>query len=123
MNRYKGRAADAKFDRFDNALDTISGKISLADAKNNQDKSKSNLGEIKRGNNKIRSKEQISTLHNIKMLYKASNKAIKFFDDYSSIMSEAKARLPIALAQVKDGNNSESLLNKIRQIVYSFFQS
>ena len=123
MNRYKGRTADAKFDRFDNALDTISGKISLADAKNNQDKSKSNLGEIKRGNNKIRSKEQISTLHNIEMLYKASNEAIKFFDDYSSIMSEAKARLPIALAQVKDGNNSESLLNKIRQIVYSFFQS
>ena len=27
-------------------------------------------------------------------------------------------RLPIALAQVKAGNNSESLLNKIRQIVY-----
>ena len=31
--------------------------------------------------------------------------------------------LPIALAQVKAGNNSESLLNKIRQIVYSFYQS
>ena len=29
-------------------------------------------------------------------------------------------RLPIALAQVKAGNNSESLLNEIRQIVYSF---
>ena len=27
-------------------------------------------------------------------------------------------RLPIALAQVKAGNNSESLLNEIRQIVY-----
>ena len=32
-------------------------------------------------------------------------------------------RLPIALAQVKDGNNSESLLNEIRQIVYSLYQS
>ena len=32
-------------------------------------------------------------------------------------------RLPIALAQVKAGNNSESLLNKIRQIVYSSYQS
>ena len=32
-------------------------------------------------------------------------------------------RLPIALAQVKVGNNSESLLNEIRQITYSFFQS
>ena len=31
--------------------------------------------------------------------------------------------LPIALAQVKAGNNSESLLNEIRQIVYSLYQS
>ena len=30
-------------------------------------------------------------------------------------------RLPIALAQVKAGNNSESLLNEIRQIVYSLY--
>ena len=32
-------------------------------------------------------------------------------------------RLPIALAQVKAGNNSESLLNEIKQIVYSLYQS
>ena len=32
-------------------------------------------------------------------------------------------RLPIALAQVKAGNNSESLLNEIRQIVYCLYQS
>ena len=77
------------------------------------------------------------------MLYKARNEAIKFYDDYSSMMSEAKAkakatkgtglkiltpkqmlqRLPIALAQVKAGNNSENLLNEIRQIVYSLYQS
>ena len=79
------------------------------------------------------------------MLYKARNEAIKFFDDYSSMMSEAKheakqnetegkrlkiltpkqmlQRLPIALTQVKAGNNSENLLNEIRQIVYSLYQS
>ena len=75
------------------------------------------------------------------MLYKAKNEAIKFYDDYSSIMSEAKLkatkgtglkrltskpmlqRLPIALAQVKAGNNSENLLKEIRQIVYSLYQS
>ena len=60
------------------------------------------------------------------MLYKARNEAIKFHDDYSLMMSEAKTkgtgfkiltpkpmlqRLPIALVQVKAGNNSESLLN------------
>ena len=32
-------------------------------------------------------------------------------------------RLPIALAQVKAGNNSESLLNEVRKIVYSLYQS
>ena len=75
------------------------------------------------------------------MLYKARNEAIKFYDDYSSVMSESKyratkgkglkiltpkqmlQRLPIALAQVKAGNNSESLLNEIKQIVYSLYQS
>ena len=75
------------------------------------------------------------------MLYKARNKAIKFFDAYSLMVFEAKIkatkgtglkilkpkhmlqRLPIALAQVKAGNNSESLLNEIRQIVYSLYQS
>ena len=61
------------------------------------------------------------------MLYKARNEAIKFYDDYSSMMSETKYKatkrtglkiltpkqmlqgLPIALAQVKPSNNSESL--------------
>ena len=32
-------------------------------------------------------------------------------------------RLPTALALVKVVNNSESLLNEIREIVYSFYQS
>ena len=32
-------------------------------------------------------------------------------------------RLPIALAQIKAGNNSENLLNKIRQIAYSLYQA
>ena len=75
------------------------------------------------------------------MLYKARNSAIELFDDYSSIVSKAKLkatkgtrlklltlkqmlqRLPIALAQVNAGNNSENLLNENRQIVYSLYQS
>ena len=82
-----------------------------------------------------------NTLHNIEMLYKARNKAITFYDDYSSMLSETKyrptkwtglkiltpkqllQRLPIALAQEKAGNNSENVLNEIRQIVYSLYQS
>ena len=31
--------------------------------------------------------------------------------------------LPVALAQVKQGNNSENLSNQIRQLVYSLYQS
>ena len=32
-------------------------------------------------------------------------------------------RLPMAFAQVKAGNNSENLLNEIRQIIFSLYQS
>ena len=32
-------------------------------------------------------------------------------------------RLPIALAQIEAGSNSESLLDEIRQIVYSLYRS
>ena len=143
--RYKSNTADVSFDKFDNALDIIDktrdGKTDLADVKNNQEKFKSYLGEIKKGNNKHKSKEQRNTSFNIEMLYKARNEAITFYDYYSLMMSEAKTkaratkgtglkistpkqmlrRLPIALAQVKAGNNSESLLNEIRQIVYSLY--
>ena len=80
-------------------------------------------------------------MYSIETLYKARNEAIKFYDDYSLIMSEAKIkaakgtglkiltpkqmlqRLPIALAQIKAGNNSENLLNEIRKIAYSLYQS
>ena len=32
-------------------------------------------------------------------------------------------RMPIAFGQMQAGNNSESLLNEIKQIVYSLYQS
>ena len=38
-------------------------------------------------------------------------------------LKESLQRLPIALAQVKTGRNSENLLNKIRKIAYSLYQS
>ena len=67
--------------------------------------------------------------------------SIKLNNDYAKIISEAKyktkhgtglkiltpkqilQRLPIALAQVKTGNNSQNLLNEIKQIIYSLYQS
>ena len=36
---------------------------------------------------------------------------------------QMRQRLPIAPAQVKADNNSENLLNEIRQIIYSLYQS
>ena len=42
----------------------------------------------KKGSKK--SKEQKNTIYNIEMLYKARKEAIKFFDDYSLMISEAK---------------------------------
>ena len=82
-------------------------------------------------------------LSNIEHYFNARKSAIKFIEDCGSMILEAKKlareeegtglkiltpnqmlkRLPIALAQVKAGNNSESLLNKIRQIVYSLYRS
>ena len=92
--RYKGKSPDKKFDKYNDALDLINkiqnGEIKLAEAKNDQIRFKSNLGEIKKGNNKKRSKEQKNALYNIEMLYKARNEAIKFYDDYSLMASEAK---------------------------------
>ena len=46
----------------------------------------------KKGNKKHRSKGQKNTLYNIEMLYNARNEAIKFYDDYSLMMSDAKNR-------------------------------
>ena len=133
--RYKGRTADAKFDKFDNALDIIdkirNDEASITDLKSKQTKFKSSLSDVKKAH-KNRTKEEEDTLYNIEMFYKARNEAIKFHDDYSSTMSKTKRkaikgtglkiliskqmiqRLPIALAQVKAGNNSEDLLNEIR---------
>ena len=71
--RYKGNTADVKFDEFDNALNLINkiqnGEINLADVINNQEKFKTYLAEIKKGNKRHRSREQKSALYNIEMLY------------------------------------------------------
>ena len=42
---------------------------------------------LKKRKQKHRSKEQKTALYNIEMLYKARNDVIKFYDDYSSMVS------------------------------------
>ena len=114
--------------------------MTLEDVRNYQKDYLSYLKNIRKG---IKNVEQRQTLVTLNMLYNAREEAIKFIEDYGSMILEAKKlarehegtelkiltpnqmlkRLPIALAQVKAGNNSESLLNEIRQIVYSLYRS
>ena len=94
---------------------------------------------IRKGN---KNDEQRKNLAKISMFYNARDSAIKFIEDYGSMILEAKKlareqeetglkiltpnqmlkRLSIALAQIKAGNNSKSLLNEIRQIGYSLYR-
>ena len=75
------------------------------------------------------------------MLFKGRNIAIKFFDDYGSMIPEFRKRAikekrfkiltpqqmlkrsPIALVQVKSRNIFKNLLNEIPQLMYSFYQA
>ena len=116
------------------------GKISVEEAKEKQKDYYSYLNTIRGGN---KNASQKRTLANINILFNTRDNVIKCLEDYSSMILEAKKlareqegeglkiltpnqmlkRLPIALAQIKAGNNSEGLLNEIRQIVYSLYRS
>ena len=118
------------------------GEMSLEEAKNRQKDYLYYLNIIRKRNN---NPTQRKTLSNIDNHFNARNSAIKFIQDYGSMILEVKRlakeeeekgkglkiltpnqmlkRLPIALAQIKAGNNSESLLNEIRQIVCSLHRS
>ena len=83
--------------------------------------------------------------NNITRFYNSRKEIINFFRDYGKMILDAACkskqnetkgkglkiltpkqilqRLPISLAQVKAGNNSECLLKEIRKIVYSLYQS
>ena len=120
------------------------GKITIEEAKESQKNFINYLKMIRKGN---KNQEQEKTLKNLNMLFNGRNDVINFIEDYSSMILEAKRKaseklkeqretwlniltpkqllqkLPIALAQVKAGNNSENLLNGIRQTIYSLHQS
>ena len=90
---------------------------------------------------KRKSDEQKSELGNTEILFNLRHEVIKFYDGYSSMISETRyasvhekglitltptkmlQRLPIALAQGKTGNTSENLLNETRQITYTLYRA
>ena len=118
------------------------GEIGFSAVKNKQNHFLNKLTNIKIGRETL---EQEKIINNIERFYASRQEIINFFRDYTEMLSDANyhakqnetkgtglkiltpkqmlQRLPIALAQVKAGNNSENLLNEIRQIIYSLYQS
>ena len=140
-----GTGDEYDFNNLDDPLTFLNnikkGKISMNKAIEQQENFYKYLNIIRIGNENDNQKK---VLANAYILFNGTNSAIKFIEDYGSMILEAKRlakeeqvgkglkilapnqmlkRLPIALAQVKAGNNSESLLNEIRQIVYSLYRS
>ena len=117
------------------------GDKTLEDIEKEQEKFREKFGYIRQGNPKHRSQEQQNTMFKIENLYNSRQDVVKMFNDYARKISRSIydlkqgtglkiltlnqmiKRLPIALAQIKAGNNSESLLNEIRQIAYSLYRS
>ena len=116
--------------------------IKFSEVKNKQNQFLNKLSNIKIGK---KTQEQKGVINNLENSYSSREEVINFFRDYIEMLSDANyhakqnktegtglkistseqmlQRLPIALAQVKAGNSSGSLLNKIRQIVYPLYQS
>ena len=118
------------------------GDIPLENIEKDQIGLKKHLGRIKQGDPRDKSEEQKKTIDNIKNLYNSREEVVKMFNDYARDMSkdiydskqegtglkiltpkEMVQTLAISLAQIKAGNNSQSLSNEVRQIVYSLYQS
>ena len=117
-------------------FNVIKNKIKISEVKNKQNEFLNKLSNIKIGKKLINNLEKFNL---------SREEIINVFRDYTEMLSDANydarknetkgtglkiltprqmlQRLPIALAQVKAGNNSESLLNEIRKIVYSLYQS
>ena len=117
-------------------------EIKFSEVKNKQGNFFEKLNEVKIGKKTYEQKEVID---NLNKFYNSREEVINFFRNYIEMLSDAnydakqnetkgkglkiltpkqmRQRLPIALAQVKACKNSESLLNEIRQIVHSLYQS
>ena len=117
-------------------------QINFNDVEKRQNEFLNKLISIKIGKKTLEQKEVINNMENF---YISREEVINFFRDYGKMVLDASykskqnetkgkelkiltpkqmlQRLPIALAQVKVGNNSKGLLNEIRQIVYSLYQS
>ena len=143
---YVGPTKDVSFYEYKDSKELFNAiknnQIKFSEARIKQNEFLNKLSNIKIGK---KTPEQKEVINNLEKFYLSREEVINFFRDYIEMLSDANydakqnetegtglkiltpkqmlQRLPIALAQVKAGNNSESLLNKIRQIVYSLYQS
>ena len=146
---FKGNTDPINIAKFEGPIyiydDMKNGKTTLQQIEKQQKDFKKELNELTSENPKHKSDDQLYIIENVKNLYNSRQKVINLLNDYSKIRSEAiykgkqnetkgtglkilttkqtLRRFPIALAQVKAGKNSENLLNKIGQIIYSLCQS
>ena len=81
LYKYKGKSPNGKFDKYDNALDLINkirnGEMKLSNAKNDQIKSKSYMGEIKKGSKKSKKQKTQHTI--LKCFAKQGKRLLNFF--------------------------------------------
>ena len=87
INKYKGNASEEKSNTYDQAfslLDEIrDGKISLTNARNDQEKFRLDINEIKRGNKNINQKSKKTKYTILNCFTKQETVLLNFFDDYS----------------------------------------
>ena len=91
---YKGKSAPKSFIRFKDPLviynDIKNARINLQKEEKIQDESQSELNEILNGNPNYKSEDQISTIKKIKTIYNGQQKLIKFYNDFTKMVYEAK---------------------------------
>ena len=143
---YVSRAKDVIFYEYMDSKELFNAvrdnKIGFSEAKNKRNDFLSKLTNIKIGSKTF---EQEKIINNLERFYLSREEVINFFRDYTEMFFDANyrakqnetkgtglkiltpkqmfQRFPTALAQLKAGNNSENLLNEIRQIFYSLYQS
>ena len=143
---YAGPTKDVSFYEYKDSKELFNAikdnQTDFDDAVKRQNETLNKLSNIKIGRKSTKQKE---TINNLEKFYISREEVINFFRNYWKMVLDAAYKskqnktegkelkiltpkqmlqgLPIALAQVKAGNNSENSLNEIRQIVYSLYQS
>ena len=141
---YVGPTQNASFYEYRDSKELFNairdGEIGFSEVKNKQSHFLNKLNNTKIGRKTL---EQEKIINNIEIFCVSRQEVINFFRDYTEMLSDVNyhakqnetkgtglkiltpkqmlQRLTIALAQVKARNNSENLLNEIKQIIYSLY--